>query len=33
VWYAFFTAASGLTNLFGQLLIMRSLQGFGFGGE
>jgi MFS family permease len=33
VWYALFTAASGLTNSFGQLLIMRSLQGFGFGGE
>jgi hypothetical protein len=33
VWYAFFTAASGLTNLFGQMLIMRSLQGFSFGGE
>jgi MFS family permease len=33
LWYAVFTAASGLTNSFGELLVMRSLQGFGFGGE
>jgi MFS family permease len=33
LWYSVFTAASGLTNSFGQLLVMRSLQGFGFGGE
>ena len=33
LWYSVFTAACGLTNSFGQLLVMRSLQGFGFGGE
>jgi MFS family permease len=33
LWYSIFTAASGLTNSFGALLVMRSLQGFGFGGE
>jgi MFS family permease len=33
LWYSVFTAASGLTNSFGQLLVMRSLQGFGFGWE
>jgi len=33
LWYSLFTAASGLTNSFGELLIVRSLQGFGFGGE
>jgi MFS family permease len=33
LWYSIFTAASGLTNSFGELLVMRSLQGFGFGGE
>jgi MFS family permease len=33
VWFAFFTFLSGLTNNFEQLLIVRGLQGFGFGGE
>jgi MFS family permease len=33
LWYSVFTAASALTNSFGQLLVMRGLQGFGFGGE
>lgn len=33
LWYSAFTAASGLTNSFSELLIIRSLQGFGFGGE
>jgi MFS family permease len=33
VWYAFFTFLSGLTNSFWQLLIVRGLQGLGFGGE
>jgi len=33
LWYSLFTAASGLTNSFTELLIVRSLQGFGFGGE
>jgi MFS family permease len=33
LWYSLFTAASGLTNSFSELLIIRSLQGFGFGGE
>ena len=33
LWFAFFTALSGLTNSSNQLLIVRSLQGFGFGGE
>lgn len=32
-WYAFFTFLSGLTNNFEQLLIVRGLQGLGFGGE
>ena len=33
VWFAFFTFLSGFTNNFEQLLIVRGLQGFGFGGE
>jgi MFS family permease len=33
LWFAFFTFLSGLTFTFGQLLIVRSLQGLGFGGE
>ncbi len=33
VWYALFTFLSGLTNSFSQLLIVRGLQGLGFGGE
>jgi MFS family permease len=33
LWYSIFTAASGLTNSFGEMLVVRSLQGFGFGGE
>ncbi len=33
VWFAFFTFLSGLTNNFEQLLVVRGLQGFGFGGE
>jgi MFS family permease len=33
LWFAFFTTISGLTNSPDQLLIVRSLQGFGFGGE
>jgi MFS family permease len=32
-WFAFFTFLSGFTNSFDQLLITRSLQGLGFGGE
>ncbi len=32
-WFAFFTFLSGFTNNFTQLLIVRGLQGFGFGGE
>jgi len=32
-WFAFFTFLSGLTNSFEQLLVVRSFQGFGFGGE
>ena len=32
-WFAFFTFLSGFTNSFDQLLIARSLQGLGFGGE
>jgi MFS family permease len=32
-WFAFFTFLSGFTNNFEQLLIVRGLQGFGFGGE
>jgi MFS family permease len=33
LWFAFFTALSGFTQSFDQLLIMRGLQGLGFGGE
>jgi MFS family permease len=32
-WFAFFTFLSGFTQNFQQLLIVRSLQGLGFGGE
>ena len=32
-WFAFFTFVSGFTQNFGQLLVVRSLQGLGFGGE
>ena len=32
-WFAFFTFLSGFTQDFQQLLIVRSLQGLGFGGE
>ena len=32
-WFAFFTFLSGFTNNFGELLLVRGLQGFGFGGE
>lgn len=32
-WFAFFTFISGFTQNFGQLLVARSLQGLGFGGE
>jgi len=33
LWYSVFTALSGFANSFEQLLVLRSLQGFGFGGE
>ena len=33
LWFAVFTAASALTNSYGQLMAVRILQGFGFGGE
>src|SRR4051794_14398340 len=33
LWFAVFTALSALTNSYSQLLIVRILQGFGFGGE
>lgn len=33
LWFAFFTFLSGFTQNFEQLLIVRSLQGLGFGGE
>jgi MFS family permease len=33
VWFSVFTFLSGFTNGFGQLLLTRSLQGLGFGGE
>ena len=33
VWFAVFTFLSGFTNSYEQLLITRSLQGLGFGGE
>jgi MFS family permease len=32
-WFAFFTFLSGFTNGFVQLLVVRGLQGLGFGGE
>jgi MFS family permease len=32
-WFALFTFLSGFTNSFEQLLVVRGLQGFGFGGE
>ena len=32
-WFALFTFLSGFTNSFEQLLITRSMQGLGFGGE
>jgi MFS family permease len=33
LWFSLFTFLSGLTTSFEQLLVMRSLQGIGFGGE
>ena len=33
VWFSFFTFLSGLTKSFEQLLVTRTLQGLGFGGE
>ena len=33
LWFAVFTFLSGLTNSFPQLLVVRALQGLGFGGE
>jgi MFS family permease len=33
LWYALFTFLSGFTNSFDQLLVVRCLQGLGFGGE
>ena len=33
LWFAVFTALSALTNSYTQLLLVRVLQGFGFGGE
>lgn len=33
IWFSAFTFLSGLTNSFGELLVSRSLQGLGFGGE
>jgi MFS family permease len=33
LWFAFFTFLSGFTSNFEQLLVTRSLQGLGFGGE
>ena len=32
-WFAFFTFLSGFTQNFSQLLVVRGLQGLGFGGE
>ena len=32
-WFAVFTALSGFTNSFEELLVVRALQGLGFGGE
>src|SRR6266850_1264068 len=33
LWFTAFTVLSGLTQSYGQLLVTRSLQGLGFGGE
>ena len=33
LWFAFFTFLSGFTNSFHELLLVRGLQGLGFGGE
>jgi MFS family permease len=33
LWFAVFTCLSGFTHSYGELLITRALQGFGFGGE
>lgn len=33
LWYAFFTLLSGFTSSYDQLLVVRSMQGLGFGGE
>lgn len=33
LWYSFFTFVSGFTDSFEQLLVVRCLQGIGFGGE
>lgn len=33
LWFSVFTFLSGFTTSFGQLLVVRSLQGLGFGGE
>ena len=33
IWFSAFTFLSGLTHSFGELLVSRSLQGLGFGGE
>lgn len=33
VWFSVFTFLSGLTDSFGELLVTRTLQGLGFGGE
>jgi MFS family permease len=33
LWFSFFTCLSGLAMSYDQLLIVRTLQGFGFGGE
>jgi len=33
LWFASFTFLSGFTHSFGQLLLTRGMQGFGFGGE
>ena len=32
-WFALFTFLSGFTQTYGELLVTRALQGFGFGGE
>ena len=33
LWFSFFTFLSGLANSYEQMLVFRSLQGLGFGGE